>query len=392
MKALPILASLALCVSAHAAPPTVSNVRASQRAGTKYVDIYYDLADPDSSSLSVTILVSKDAGATWTVPALMFTGAQGGGVSPGVNKYVMWNAGADWDGQFTSQCRVRVIANDADPEGFVLIPTGSFQMGDTLDGDSTARPVHSVYVSPFYMEKALVTGARWKAVYQWAVIHGYSFDHAGSWKATEHPVQTVNWFDVVKWCNARSKLEGLTLAYYTDAGLTAVYTTGQQVPYVKWNANGYRLPTEAEWEKAARGGLSGKRFPWGDTITMNQANYYGDAVAYNLSGAFGSHPTYATGYAPYTSPVAAFQPNGYGLYDMAGNIWEWCWDWHDGSWYSNAGATQDNTRGPSSGTYRVLRGGSWSYNASVARCAFRNNYSPSNADISYGGFRCVRGN
>jgi len=262
--------ALAWPASVQAAAPTISNVRAAQRPGTKYVDIYYDLSDPDSSSLSVAILVSKDAGATWTVPAYTFTGAQGGGISPGVNKYVMWNAGADWDGQFTSQCRVRVVANDADPAGVVLIPAGSFQMGDTLDGLGDARPVHSVYVSAFYMEKGLVTGARWNAVYQWALVYAaYVFDNPGASKATDHPVQTVNWFDVVKWCNARSQFEGLTPAYYTDAGLTVIYKTGQPTVYVKWNANGYRLPTEAEWEKAARGGLNGRRFPWGDTITHN---------------------------------------------------------------------------------------------------------------------------
>ena len=90
-------------------------------------------------------------------------------------------------------------------------------------------------------------------------------------------MQTVNWYDCVKWCNARSQQEGLTPVYYTDAGLTQVYTNGETTTvYANWTANGYRLPTEAEWEKAARGGLSGQRFPWGNTITESQANYYGD--------------------------------------------------------------------------------------------------------------------
>jgi hypothetical protein len=93
------------------------------------VDIYYDLSDPDTSSLTVSIVVSADAGSTWTVPAWTFTGAYGGSVSPGMNKYVVWNAGADWDGQFTSQCRVRVTADDADPGGFAQIPAGELPNG-----------------------------------------------------------------------------------------------------------------------------------------------------------------------------------------------------------------------------------------------------------------------
>jgi len=121
--------STCLFLSLHAAGPEVSNVRAAQRPGTKLVDIYYNLTDPDSSAVSVNIQVSQDGGATWTVPAMSFTGAVGGGVTPGMNKSVVWDAGRDWDGQFTTACRARVVANDADPEGFALIPAGTFVMG-----------------------------------------------------------------------------------------------------------------------------------------------------------------------------------------------------------------------------------------------------------------------
>jgi sulfatase modifying factor 1 len=266
-------------------------------------------------------------------------------------------------------------------------------MGDTLvDGSSSELPVHSVSISAFYIGKALVTKEQWDPAYQYGLAHGYAFDNVGSQKAAGHPVHTVNWFDVVKWCNARSQLESRTPAYYTDAGLTSVYKIGQVAAYVKWSANGYRLPTEAEWEKAARGGLSGRRFPWGDTITHNQANYCSETnYFYDTSVTRGSHPTYATGSMPYTSPAGAFSSNGYGLFDMAGNLWEWCWDWHDSTWHSNAGATQNDTRGPTGPlSYRVLRGGTWSLNAYISRCAARNAYSPSNAN-DYIGFRCVRG-
>src|SRR5215212_2223216 len=101
-------------------------------------------------------------------------------------------------------------------------------------------------------------------------------------KATNHPVNNVSWYDAVKWCNARSEKDGLTPCYYSNVGLTVVYKTGRTEPYVRWTANGYRLPTEAEWEKAARGGLVGKRYPFGDSIDGSQANYSGSGDAFEV--------------------------------------------------------------------------------------------------------------
>src|ERR1035438_8115902 len=192
-------------------------------------------------------------------------------------------------------------------------------------------------------------------------------------------VQTIDWYDCVKWCNARSENEGKTPAYYTDSRLSVPYRSATVVPYVNWSV-GYRLPTEAEWEKAARGGLSGQRFPWGNTISWSQANYYSCyCYTYDLSNT-GYNPTFATGSYPYKSPVGYFAPNGYGLYDMAGNVWEWCWDWY-GTPY--AGGT--DPRGPVSGSGRVLRGGGWGgYSANFCRAAYRSGSVPA-FDGGYGG-------
>jgi sulfatase modifying factor 1 len=275
--------------------------------------------------------------------------------------------------------------------GMALIPAGSFTMGDIWGGNYSALPVHTNQISAFYMDKTEVTKGLWDEVRTWAVAHGYSFDNAGSGKATNHPVQNVNWWDVVKWCNARSEKEGRVPAYYTDAAQTVIYKTGQvsvQNGWVKWNG-GYRLPTEAEWEKAARGGTSGHRFPWSDvdTITHSQANYYSSTnFAYDVSSTRGYHPNYQSSGWPFTSPVGSFAPNGYGLYDMAGNVWEWCWDWWDGSYYSSSPGS--DPRGPASGSSRVDRGGSWLDYALLCSVSCRFHDWPDDVNDSVG-FRSV---
>ena len=287
----------------------------------------------------------------------------------------------------------RVLAlgtNSPVPPGMALIPAGSFTMGNCMDpgeGYPDELPLHTVYVSAFYMDKYLVTKSLWDTVYQWAIGHGYSFDDVGSGKGASHPVQLIDWYDCVKWCNARSEQEGRVPAYYTSAGQTTVYRSGQagvQTNWVKWSS-GYRLPTEAEWEKAARGGLSGHRFPWGDTISESRANYYGDTGSYSYDlGPNGFNAAFTTGATPYTSPAGYFGANRYGLYDMAGNVWEWCWDWYGG--YSSG--SQTDPRGPTSGSLRVIRGGSWNGRGRDCRSALRSNYDPSIRGNSVG-FRVV---
>jgi uncharacterized repeat protein (TIGR02543 family) len=238
------------------------------------------------------------------------------------------------------------------PEGMVHVP------GGTNSGIDPDNGVYSLTVDSFCMDRYKVTKALWDAVYYWAVTNGYAFDNSGFGKAVNHPVHSVNWYDCVKWCNARSQKVGREPAYYTDAAFTQVYKAGQVLlPYVKASANGYRLPTEVQWQYAARGGLASRRFPWGDEINHEHANYRANSSGYSYDMSPYTvptfHPSYDDGYYPFTSPVGSFAANGYGLYDMAGNVFEWCWN--------------------TSGSTRVRRGGSWvdsAYSCNIGRFVY----------------------
>ena len=358
-------------LSANAADPVVSNLRAQQRHDTKLVDIWYDVADADGDRQTVSVSVTVDGA---PIAASSFSGHVGSGVTPGSNRQIVWDAGADWNGQFSSAVCFNITADDGTtppvPSGMVLIP------GGTNAGTDPDFGAYSLTVSSFYMDRYEVTKALWDEVKNWNGGNGYMDLRVGGGKAANHPVHTVSWYDVVKWCNARSQKEGRTPVYYTDAAMTQIYKTGTVVePFVKASANGYRLPTDSEWHYAARGGVANRRFPWGDSDTIQhaRANYYSSSsYSYDTIPTRGYHPTYNTGGIPYTSPAGSFAPNGYGLYDMAGNVWEWCYDWH-----------------PSYvGSDRVVRGGGWINYADYCRFGNRLYYRPYIAHYDFG-FRAV---
>lgn len=260
------------------------------------------------------------------------------------------------------------------PAGMVVVSAG---VNTGTDPDFGAYSLTNA--ESFYMDKYEVTKALWDSVRTWGLTNGYTDLSSGGGKAANHPVQDVSWYDCVKWCNARSEKEWREAAYYTDAVYTSVYKTGTvsgvSAPYVKASAKGYRLPTDVQWEYAARGGATSHRFPWSDSdeIQHARANYYSSSsYGYDTSPTRGYHPSYTNAPTPYTSPAGSFAPNGYGVYDMAGNVWEWCYDWH-----------------PSYvGSYRVLRGGSWNDFAYLCRVAYRNTYYP-DYGTGYSGFRAV---
>lgn len=261
------------------------------------------------------------------------------------------------------------------PSQMVQVLGGTFWMGDSTSIYKVEAPVHLVSISTYYIDTTEITYEKWTEVWNWGLTHGYAdlstgrngYDPIGAY----NPVTYVNWYDVVKWCNARSEKDGLTPVFYTRSAFDTVYRSGQldiSNDAVKWTANGYRLPTEAEWEFAARGGTKSKGFTYSGSNNLDSVAWY-----YSNNG-FSSHQ------------VATKGANELGLYDMSGNVFEWCWDWF--GMYS-ASAQTDPT-GPTIGPYRILRGGnSCCPPETWCRVAFR---FVSNANVLnvYVGLRCVR--
>ena len=348
--------------------PVVSNVQAKQREGSRLVDITYDVTDPDSPTLTVYLKVSPDGGKTWKGPVELVSGDVGQHIAPGNAKRLVWDAGKEMANQYGANFRYKVGANDWQvPSGMVLILAGRFQMGD----DRLDTSVRQVTLSSYAIDKWEVSIELWEEVRRWGNSHGYDIIQGESY-GPRHPVNSVSWSEAVKWNNARSEKSGLVPAYYLDTGLTQVFRRGEAVsPQVRWRS-GYRLPTEAEWEKAARGGLNGKLYPWGD-----------EAIALgNLT--CGTNKT---------TPIGTYPPNGYGLYDVAGNLFEWCWDWYD----NYPLVPQNDPHGPNSPiqdqykTGRVFRGGSWITPVTNCRLAIRYRVTdpPGWRDNTAYGFRCV---
>lgn len=216
--------------------------------------------------------------------------------------------------------------------GMVLIPGGTnagtnpvYKKQVERDGEdvwvnndySSTYPEHySLTVDDFYMDRYEITKLQWDEVYNWAITNGYSFASRGDAASSKHPVSCISWYDCVKWCNARSEKEGKTPCYRSGSTITR----SGYPDICDLEANGYRLPSSVEWEYAARGGRRNRMFPWGNKISHRYANYYstGTTSSYNVSEK-GAHPTYRG----LTSTVGSFYPNGYGLYDMVGNVEEW---------------------------------------------------------------------
>jgi hypothetical protein len=330
--------------AAAQAAVTVTNVTVAQTPGTKQVVVSYDVASDATNAVTVSLAVSNGTAA---VSATTRSGDVGLGVTTGTGKAIVWNAGADWNGNVAT-LTYTVVANDGAgtppvvPEGMVLVQGGT--LPDIGNG--------ALNVASFYIGKYEVTWGEWQTVRTWAATNTYDIGGVGGGSGNDHPVQSVNWYHVVKWCNAKSEMEGRT-PVYTVGGV--VYRSEQNNDVaVNAAANGYRLPTDAEWEFAARGGTQSLGYTYSGGNDLNVVGWYRD----NSGGT--------------THTVGTKAANELGLHDMSGNVWEWCFDWYPG-W---------------EGSYRVFRGGGWGDDPYRCRVGIRSDYGPSGA-YGFIGFRVV---
>jgi len=232
----------------------------------------------------------------------------------------------------------------------IQVEGGTFMMGSNHQGGLDEGPVHQVSVSSFLIGNYEVTQKEWRDV-----MGSNPSEFAGD----DLPVEQVSWYDVVDYCNKRSLIEGLTPCYSGSGDSISC----------KWNANGYRLPSEAEWEFAARGGTKSKGYTYSGANDLGSVGWYGSNTGET------------------THPVGSKSPNELGLFDMSGNVWEWCWDWYDDGYYAES-RSLDPT-GSASGLYRLIRGGSWTSGFDYCRVASRYITDPGGRFDNYG-FRVAR--
>lgn len=374
MKRIYLILTCLFSAALLCAAPVVTTVNATQRTdGSQQVDVYYNLSNSSGGAMTVWLVGSNDNGYTWNIPCSTVTGAVGQNVYSGTNKHIVWNAAVDFPNTSCANFKFKVIAFDGSippiPDEFAYVNGGSFTMGNTLGGGSTNElPLHEVTLSSYLIGRYEVTQEKWQAVMGSNPASGYGV-------GSNYPVYNVSWYAILKYCNLRSMFEGLAPVYSisgsTDPTNWGAVPTSNNATWnaatCNWSANGYRLPTEAEWEYAARGGSTTPDYIYSGSDDINLVAWY--------SSNSGS-TTHAVGLKQY---------NGLSLYDMSGNVWERCWDWYS----AYGGEGQINPTGPLTGSSRLVRGGYWSYNASSCRVSCRGGLEPYFGNSNYG-FRLCR--
>jgi formylglycine-generating enzyme len=230
--------------------------------------------------------------------------------------------------------RLEFSSAAATEPALVRVPEGWFLMG-SKSGHDCERPVHRVWADSFLLAATQVTNAEYECFLRATAVQPPPFWSDSNFSHPQQPVAAVSWFEATRYCEWLSAQAG----------------------------RNYRLPTEAEWERAARGGFEQKTFPWGDDPPQ-------------------SLPNYATRWQTGPEPVACYAANAFGLYDVCDNVHEWCSDWYDPNYY--ASSPERNPRGPETGKRKASRGGSWRHHVKVARCSARSSIPPEFQYADYG--------
>jgi formylglycine-generating enzyme required for sulfatase activity len=245
-----------------------------------------------------------------------------------------------------------LIVKTTGGQEMALVPGGEFQMGSS-HGKHDEGPVHKVHVDPFLIDRKLVTQEQYDKM---------DLPNPSHFKGPDRPVEMISWTQAAAYCNARSRAEKLQPCYDEDTGTC------------NFKATGYRLPTEAEWEYACRAGTTGDYFFGGDARQLGDYAWFADNASKQ------------------THPVGQKKANPWGLYDMYGNVAEWCNDIYDKHYYTQS--LPENPRGPAEGDKYVLRGGAWNSSAGSVRSSYRVGETPGFQDACFArdaiGFRCVR--
>ncbi len=383
--------------------PEVLNVSAVQRAFTGFIDLTFDIVDADGDAVHVSLWYSTDGGVSWDQECVTVSGDVGAGVVPGTGLNATWDAGVDFPDYINTEFSMRVYADDGSgdvPAGFVLIPPESvsmpatFTMGSTVYSDETPHQV--TLTGRFNMASTEVTNAQYMAALQWAYNQGHvtvttssvrdNLDDATallldlddsdclisfsggvfSTSNPDRPVVEVSWYGSVAYCDWLSLQEGLARAYDHNT-----WSCNSGNPYT---ASGYRLPTEAEWEFACRAGTT-THFNTGDCLDAGtEANYNG------------SYPYTGCPSGPYlgqTADVGSYPANQWGLFDIHGNVYEWCNDR-----YGTYSGDETDPEGAVSGN-NLHRDGGWYGYALHCRSADRHENEPYTTFYTIG-FRPVR--
>ena len=362
------------------------------------VIVSYDLIPQHADDrFEVALFVSLNGGGMYLGPLSQVRGHSGPDQAGGYLRQIRWEAVAELGQVAAAQARFKVQATQTRAGGsrptdllplptMIRIPGGTFQMGST-EGSSDEKPVHTVTVSDFYLAETEVTFTQYDAFCE---ATGRDKPSDSGWGRGQRPVINVDWYDCIEYCNWLSEQQSLQPVYTIDKrsqdpNNSSGFDEKKWRVTANWQANGYRLPTEAEWEYAARAlnGQGGGKVRFGngqDIADPNQINF-------DASASYKKPYSRAGIYRQKTLPVGSFVPNSLGLYDMSGNVWEWCWDWYGNDYY--ASSPSRDPRGPDSGADRVLRGGSWSGFPRSALVAYRNRGMLSYRNANYG-FRPAR--